>query len=64
MRKYPKFHVKLDIEKQLNSSVSNFLNNYKIFNNKILRNPFNNFKGTYRITFSDPKTISQLIEEK
>ena len=44
-RKFPKFTVKLDIQKKINSPISQFLLNYKIYQKKPLKSPFNNFKG-------------------
>jgi hypothetical protein len=63
-RRYPKFEVKLDIEKLIDSPISKFINNYKMFNNTFIRDPFNNFKGKYRIKMSDTKTVKEIVEER
>jgi hypothetical protein len=56
--------VQLDIEKKINSPISQFLLNYKIYDKKPLKSPFNNFKGEYKIMMNNCKTISDLIKEK
>ena len=55
-RKFPKFRVKLDIEQQLNSPFWSFMKDYKLYVNRPIVYPFNNYKGLYRLSLTDHNT--------
>ena len=55
-RKFPKFRVRLDIEGQMNSPLWAALKSHRLYVNRPIVYPFNNYKGLYRLSLTDHTT--------
>lgn len=64
IRKFPKFQVKLDIQKQIESPVSAFLSRWEVLTSRPLKNPFNNFKGEYRVVLNGSRSLRECLQQK
>ncbi|KAL4493155.1 hypothetical protein ABPG72_003240 [Tetrahymena utriculariae] len=63
-KQFPKFSLELGIENLFNDrSGEQLIKNKKVYIPQALRYPFNNFKGVYRISFQNLKTVDEALLE-